>query len=35
MTDLAERLTALDARIADAARAVGRDPGALTRIVVT
>ena len=35
MTDLAERLTALDARIADAARAVGRDPGALTRIAVT
>lgn len=35
MTDLAERLTALDARIADAARAVGRDPGPLTRIVVT
>ncbi len=35
MTDLAERLTALDARVADAARAVGRDPGALTRIVVT
>jgi pyridoxal phosphate enzyme (YggS family) len=35
VTDLAERLTALDARIADAARAVGRDPGALTRIVVT
>lgn len=35
MTTLAERLTALDARIADAARAVGRDPGELTRIVVT
>ena len=35
MTALAERLTALDARIADAARAVGRDPGPLTRIVVT
>lgn len=35
MTTLAERLTALDARIADAARAVGRDPGTLTRIVVT
>lgn len=35
MTALAERLTALDARIADAARAVGRDPGELTRIVVT
>nr|WP_275445160.1 YggS family pyridoxal phosphate-dependent enzyme [Microbacterium aurum] len=32
---MAERLTALDARIADAARAVGRDPGPLTRIVVT
>ena len=35
MTALAERLTALDARIADAARAVGRDPGEVTRIVVT
>lgn len=35
MTTLAERLAALDARIADAARAVGRDPGELTRIVVT
>ncbi|CAN7259114.1 YggS family pyridoxal phosphate-dependent enzyme [Microbacterium sp. LjRoot45] len=33
--DLAERLAALDARIADAARAAGRDPAALTRIVVT
>jgi len=35
VTALAERLTALDARIADAARAVGRDPGEVTRIVVT
>ncbi len=35
MSALAERLAALDARIADAARAVGRDPGELTRIVVT
>ncbi len=35
MTSLAERLTALDARLADAARAVGRDPGEIRRIVVT
>lgn len=35
MTDLAARLAEVDARIADAARAAGRDPGALTRIVVT
>lgn len=32
---LAERLASVDARIADAARAAGRDPGELTRIVVT
>jgi len=32
---LAERLATVDAGIADAARAAGRDPGALTRIVVT
>ena len=35
MDDLASRLAAVDARIADAARAVGRDPGEITRIVVT
>ncbi len=34
-TTLAERLEAVDAGIADAARAAGRDPGAITRIVVT
>jgi pyridoxal phosphate enzyme (YggS family) len=33
--ELASRLADVDARIADAARAAGRDPGALTRIVVT
>ena len=33
--DLAARLAEIDARIADAARASGRDPGELTRIVVT
>jgi pyridoxal phosphate enzyme (YggS family) len=33
--DLASRLAAVDARIADAARAAGRDPASLTRIVVT
>jgi pyridoxal phosphate enzyme (YggS family) len=33
--ELAERLAAVDAGIADAARATGRDPGAITRIVVT
>ena len=33
--DLAERLAEVDAGIADAARAAGRDPGAITRIVVT
>lgn len=32
---LAERLAALDARISHAARAAGRDPSGLTRIVVT
>ena len=32
---LAERLAAVDAGIAEAARAAGRDPGALTRIVIT
>jgi len=35
MGELRSRLDALDARIADAARASGRDPGELTRIVVT
>ncbi|WP_137845593.1 YggS family pyridoxal phosphate-dependent enzyme [Microbacterium sp. 2FI] len=35
MGDLAERLTALDERIAGAARSAGRDPAELTRIVVT
>jgi PLP dependent protein len=35
MVDLAERLAEVDERIADAARAVGRDPSGLTRIVVT
>ena len=35
MSDLADRLAEVDARIADAAQAAGRDPGALTRIVVT
>jgi pyridoxal phosphate enzyme (YggS family) len=32
---LADRLAAVDAAIADAAHAAGRDPGELTRIVVT
>jgi pyridoxal phosphate enzyme (YggS family) len=32
---LEERLAQVDAGIADAARAAGRDPGAITRIVVT
>jgi pyridoxal phosphate enzyme (YggS family) len=32
---LAERLAAVDAGIADAARAAGRDPAELTRIVIT
>ncbi|WP_203135518.1 YggS family pyridoxal phosphate-dependent enzyme [Microbacterium sp. JZ31] len=35
MPDLAQRLADVDARIGEAARAVGRDPGELTRIVVT
>jgi len=34
-TALADRLAAVDARIADAARAAGRDPSEITRIVVT
>jgi pyridoxal phosphate enzyme (YggS family) len=33
--ELAVRLAAVDTGIADAARAAGRDPGAITRIVVT
>lgn len=33
--DLAARLADVDARIADAAKAAGRDPGGLTRIVVS
>ncbi|MDQ0612461.1 pyridoxal phosphate enzyme (YggS family) [Microbacterium sp. W4I4] len=33
--DLAARLSAIDERIADSARAAGRDPGEITRIVVT
>ncbi|MBS1675139.1 MAG: YggS family pyridoxal phosphate-dependent enzyme [Actinobacteria bacterium] len=35
MTDVAERLSAIDAAIADAARRAGRDPAGITRIVVT
>ncbi|GEK86884.1 YggS family pyridoxal phosphate-dependent enzyme [Microbacterium aerolatum] len=35
MTELAQRLSAIDAQIADAARAAGRDAGEITRIVVT
>ncbi|WP_261167355.1 YggS family pyridoxal phosphate-dependent enzyme [Microbacterium sp. Marseille-Q6965] len=35
MTDLAARLSDVDERIAAAARAVGRDPEELTRVVVT
>lgn len=35
MTELAARLSAIDDRIADAARLAGRDPGEITRIVVT
>ena len=35
MGDLRSRLAAVDERIADAARAAGRDPAELTRIVVT
>ncbi len=34
-TALADRLASVDARIADAARAAGRDPSGITRIVVT
>jgi len=33
--DLAARLSAIDERIADSARGAGRDPGEITRIVVT
>ena len=35
MTDLRTRLSAIDTRIADAARLAGRDPAEITRIVVT
>lgn len=35
MTELAARLSAIDERIADAARLAGRDPAEITRIVVT
>jgi len=35
VSELPARLSAIDERIADAARAAGRDPGELTRIVVT
>ena len=35
MDSLADRLAEVDGRIADAARAAGRDPAELTRIVVT
>ena len=35
MTPVAERLSAIDAAIADAARRAGRDPAGITRIVVT
>ena len=35
MGDLSQRLAGVDAAIADAARAAGRDPSELTRIVVT
>ncbi|GGH40366.1 YggS family pyridoxal phosphate-dependent enzyme [Microbacterium album] len=35
MTELAQRLAEVDARIAAAARSAGRDPAELTRIVVT
>lgn len=33
--DLAERLSEIDVRVSDAARAAGRDPSEITRIVVT
>ena len=35
MTELAERLSAIDSQIADAARSAGRDAAEITRIVVT
>ena len=35
MTELAERLHEVDGRIADSVRDAGRDPGEITRIVVT
>lgn len=35
MTELGARLSAIDARIADAARLAGREPDEITRIVVT
>ena len=35
MTELGTRLSAVDAEIADAVRAAGRDPAGVTRIVVT
>lgn len=35
MTELAERLSAIDSQIADAARSAGRDAAEVTRIVVT
>ncbi len=35
MSELGDRLADVDSRIADAAREAGRDPAALTRIVVT
>jgi pyridoxal phosphate enzyme (YggS family) len=35
LTELAERLSAIDAQIADAARSASRDAGDITRIVVT
>ncbi|WEK60162.1 MAG: YggS family pyridoxal phosphate-dependent enzyme [Candidatus Microbacterium colombiense] len=35
MSELAARLSAIDEKIADAARRVGRDPAEITRIVVT
>lgn len=35
MSSVAERLSAIDAAIADAARLAGRDPAEITRIVVT
>jgi pyridoxal phosphate enzyme (YggS family) len=35
VTDLRTRLSAIDTRIADAARLAGRDPAEITRIVVT